>query len=144
MRRMPRPKPTKLDADGEFYTRMMARGYSTREIIRELYGTEEEDDPKVYHNHECHLHRYKKYPDFMDVFKDEISKVIAPKLLGKGLRVLTNQMDSEEPWLANKAANDCVNFTKSRLFADEDNAVTIQFAEGSGMPEIGTPDGDEE
>lgn len=141
---MPRPKPTKLDADGEFYTRMMARGYSTREIIRELYHMEEADDPKRYHSHEMHLLRYKKYPDFMEVFKDEIAKVISPRLLGKGVRVLSDQMDSKEPWLANKAANDIVAFTSKRLFAEEDNAVTIQFAEGAGMPEIGTPDGEEE
>lgn len=140
---MPRPKPTKLDADGEFFVRMTARGYSTREIIKELYHMEEADDPKAFHNYECKLSRYRRYPDFMEVFKDEIAKVISPKLLGKGVRVLSDQMDSKEPWLANKAANDIVAFTSKRLFAEEDNAVTIQFAEGAGMPEIGTPDGEE-
>ena len=64
-------------------------------------------------------------------------------LVAKGLRRILAQIDDPEKWLANKAANDAVNFGKARLYAESDNKVVIEFADGAGMPNIGTPETDE-
>lgn len=136
---MPRPKPTKLNAIQERFVRMEANGWTSREIIKELWGLEEKDDPKTFHNKECMLSNWRKIPAYMDTWKDEISKV-SVKLMNKGLGKILHQMDSSTEWLANKAANDGVNFAKDRIFRDEDRALTVHIA---GMPELGSPDQDD-
>lgn len=131
---MPRPKPTLLTVQQDKFVRMEANGYTSEEIIRELWGAGR-DDPE-YHAYQCRLSRWRQHPAYMEAWKDEISKV-SVKLMNKGLGKILHQMDANEPWLANKAANDGVNFAKSRIFADEDRTVNVQI---NGMPDIGSPD----
>lgn len=135
---MPRPKPTLLTVEQDRFVRMEANGYTSPEIIMALWGMKESDDPKAYHNLECKLSRWRKHPKYMETWKDEISNV-SVKLMNKGLGKILHQMDANEPWLANKAANDGVNFAKSRIFADEDRMVTVHV---EGLPDIGSPEDD--
>lgn len=136
---MARPKPTKLTVQQDKFVRMEANGYTTPEIIMELWGMKKADDPKAYHNLECKLSDWRKHPKYMDTWKDEIASV-SVKLMNKGLGKILHQMDSDMDWLANKAANDGVNFARSRIFADEDRAINVQI---TGMPDIGSPDQDD-
>ena len=136
---MARPKPTKftlLTKEQDRFVRMEANGYTTPEIIKDLWG-KDSSDPE-YHAIECKLSRWRKHPAYMETWKDEIGR-ISVKLMNKGLGKILHQMDSEKEWLANKAANDGVTFARSRIFAEEDRAITVQV---SGMPEIGSPDDD--
>lgn len=140
---MPRPKPTRYTAEQEAAVRMMARGYCYREIIREIWHMEEDDNPSKFHVKECELTRLKRYPCFDEVWRSEVDDAMSRILVAKGLRRILSQIDDSEKWLANKAANDAVNFGKARLYAESDNKVVIEFANDTGMPEIGTPDTDE-
>ena len=133
---MARPRHEELTAEQDRFVRMEANGYTSPEIILALWGLKETDDPKLYHNYECKLSRWRKHPKYIETWKDEISSV-SVKLMNKGLGKILRQMDANEPWLANKAANDGVNFAKSRIFADEDRAITVQI---EGLPDIGSPD----
>ena len=133
-----------MTAEQELFTRMSARGCETPEIIKALWGVDKAKEPEKFHNLECKLTRWKKHPKFMEVWMDEVKKAVSLKLMAKGLKRVLEQLDSNEPWLVNKAANDAINFAKTRLFTEEDNKVVIEFSNGSGMPEIGTPDQDEE
>jgi hypothetical protein len=136
---MARPKPTKLTVQQDKFVRMEANGYTTPEIIMELWGMKEADDPKAYHALECKISRWRKHPAYLETWKDEVSANVCVKLMNKGLKKIMHQMDADEQWLANKAANDGVNFARARIFAEEDRMVTVQI---DGMPEIGTPDQD--
>ena len=140
---MPRPKPTRYTAEQEAAVRMMARGYTYREIIWELWKIKEDDDPARYHTLEVTMGRLKKYPCFDEVWRSEVDSVLSRILVAKGLRRILAQIDDPEKWLANKAANDAVNFGKARLYAESDNKVVIEFADGAGMPTIGTPETNE-
>ena len=135
---MPRVQNPLLTVEQDRAVRMEANGYTTAEIILELWGMKEADDPKEYHNLECKLSRLRKHPAYLETWKDEVGKV-SMKMMNKGLKKIMAQMDANEPWLANKAANDGVNFARSRVFAEEDRAVTVRI---EGMPDIGTPDGE--
>ena len=127
-----------LTVDQDRAVRMEANGYTTPEIILAIWGLKEADNPKEYHNYECKLSRLRKHPMYLETWKDEVGKV-SIKLMNKGLKKIMAQMDANEPWLANKATNDGVNFARSRVFAEEDRAVTVKI---EGMPDIGTPDGE--
>ena len=127
-----------LTVDQDRAVRMEANGYTTPEIILAIWGLKEADDPKEYHNYECKLSRLRKHPMYLETWKDEVGKV-SIKLMNKGLKKIMAQMDANEPWLANKAANDGVNFARSRVFAEEDRAISVKI---EGMPDLGTPDGE--
>ena len=133
---MARKAAENLTVDQDRFIRMEANGYTTPEIILAIWGLKEADDPKEYHNYECKLSRLRKHPMYLETWKDEVGKV-SMKLMNKGLKKIMAQIDANEPWLANKAANDGVNFAKSRIFADEDRAITVQI---EGLPDIGSPD----
>lgn len=133
---MARTQNPLLTVEQDQVVRMEANGYTTPEIILAVWGLKEADDPNKYHAYECKISRLRKHPAYLDTWKDEVGKV-SIKLMNKGLKKIMAQMDANEPWLANKAANDGVNFARSRVFAEEDRAVTVKI---EGMPDLGTPD----
>lgn len=136
---MPRKANPNLTIDQERFVRMEANGYSTPEIILELFGMKKEDDPKVYHNLECKLSDWRKHPKYEECWKDEVRKQdfsdysLARKVLRKGMR-------ADEPWLAMQSAVNTLNNSGKRLFRDEENTVTVQI---QGSIDLGSPDQDE-
>lgn len=68
------------------------------------------------------------------------AKVMKSKTMpmeSKALNVLNAQMDSTNPWIANKAANDTLRYT-AQLTQTDEKTITVKV---EGMPEIGVPDG---
>ena len=134
---MPRRRSENLNVDQDRFVRMEANGYTTEEIIKTLFGLTR-DDP-AYHAKECVLTRWRKHPKYFETWKDEIGRS-AMKMMTKGLRKINEQINGDDRWLANKAANDCVNFARSRVFAEEDKTYTVQV---QGMPDLGSPEDNE-
>ena len=136
---MPRKANPNLTVDQEKFVRMEANGYTSAEIIMELFGMTKEDDPKEYHNREAQLSRWRQHPKYEECWKDEIRKQdfsdysLARKVLRKGMR-------SDEPWLAMNSAVNTLNNSGKRLFRDEENTVTAQI---QGSIDLGSPDQDE-
>jgi hypothetical protein len=55
---------------------------------------------------------------------------------------LEKQVDNDNDWLANKAANDVINLAKTTgMFAAEEKAINVHV---QGMPELGSPDQEEQ
>lgn len=133
---MARPIRPELTVEQDRFVRMEANGYTSPEIIMAIWGLKESDDPKAYHNCECKMSRWRKHPKYLETWKDEVSS-LSVKLMNKGLSTIRKQMDASEPWLANKAANDGVNFAKSRIFAEDERSISVQI---TGMPDLGSPD----
>lgn len=58
--------------------------------------------------------------------------------VGRALNKLSDQIDHEQPWLANKAANDILQrVPKGMLMDEEENTITVKV---EGMPELGVPE----
>ena len=136
---MPRIASQNLNVDQERFIRMEANGYSTAEIIKEMWNMTKEDDPKEYHNKEAQLSRWRQHPKYEECWKDEIRKQdfsdysLARKVLRKGMR-------ADEPWLAMNSAVNALNNSGKRLFRDEENTITVQI---QGAIDIGSPDQEE-
>lgn len=136
---MPRKANPNLTVDQEKFVRMEANGYTSAEIILELFGLTKEDDPKEYHNREAQLSRWRQHPKYEECWKDEIRKQdfsdysLARKVLRKGMR-------ADEPWLAMQSAVNTLNNSGKRLFRDEENTVTVQI---QGSIDLGSPEQDE-
>ena len=129
---------TKYKEQFQLFVRYEARGYSSKEIIKELWGHEQ--GQREFEIDKNRLSRWRSHPDYDKIWMEEIGK-FGKKLISKGLRKLSEQVDDEEKWLSNKAANDVVNYAKGRIFGDSDKTVTVKI---EGAPDLGTPDQPEE
>lgn len=136
---MPRPKPTKYNVKQDLFVRMEARGESRRDILREVFGVDiDNDDEKTIHNADAAMSRWRKFPCYEETWKDEVKR-ISYAMTSKAIRKIDQQIDNQNDWLANKAANDALNFSRPHVFGDEEKAITVKV---EGMPELGTPNAD--
>ena len=136
---MARKAAENLTVEQDRFVRMEANGYTTAEIILEMYGMKREDDPKAYHNLECKLSNWRDHPKYEETWKDEVRKqdfkdyITARQVLRRSMR------QEKDGWLAMQSAVNAMNNSSKRIYQGEDNAVTVKI---EGLPDLGTPDGE--
>lgn len=130
-----------MTAKMENCIRMEARGEEASDIIREIFGVDPDTlDRKQKLKYTQQMFRWRHRPDAQAVWEDEV-KTRVRKCLPKALAKLERQVNDDNGWLSNKAANDFVNLAKSAgIFAAEEKALNVQI---TGMPELGSPDQDD-
>lgn len=132
----------KLPYNVDLFIRMSARGCTRPEILKEVFKIEDPSDPDAYpavHSADCKMTRWRKHPLFHQTWDDEMKKLDYSALSKAKLR-LRQQLDNSNDWLVNKAANDLITQGTKRIYGDEDSAIKVKI---EGMPEIGSPDGEE-
>lgn len=124
------------------FIRMAARGCSRPEILKECFDVDlDTATEQEIHRADSKMSRIRKRPEYMEIWKDEIKQMLIAST-SKAYKRLNAQIDDDQqPWLANKAANDILNHGKQMIFGADENTVTVHVA---GMPEIGSPDQPEE
>lgn len=131
----------RMDAQIENFIRMEARGEDYDTILRETFGEEAVTDPIKRNAAQSAMSRWRQRDDFQAIWDDEMKARVrrcVPRAVGR----LEKQIDNENDWVANKAANDVVNLAKTTgIFQSEEKAINVKI---EGMPEIGSPDADEE
>ena len=135
---MARPIRPYLTVEQDRFVRMEANGMTSPEIIKELWGVTK-DDPN-YHNLECKLTRWRKHPKYTETWMDEVKKHDFKDYV-KARGTLRRSMDDSDKWLAMQSAVNVMNTTGKRIFGNEENMVTVKI---EGLPDIGTPDTDEQ
>lgn len=134
-----------MTGPAELFTRMTARGCERAEILKAVFDvdlstiTDSEEDKKRIHRCDQQMTRWRKHPDFLAIWKDEVKHILV-RSAGRAYRRLSNQVDDEQAWLANKAANDLINSARAVIFGEDEKVVTVQV---TGMPEIGNPEQNE-
>jgi len=119
---------------------LLMDGFTTEEAAMLIYDCRDDKDP-------CKTDEDKKRKA---IFKcqhmlrnesliEEYNRRVKQMMLGpvtRANRVLTKQLDDENGWLANKAANDIlVKYGPKNV--EEENTITVKV---EGLPELGTPD----
>lgn len=116
---------------------MMFRGLRDEDIIKELWP-EVETRGQI----ECkrkRLKRLKADETFQAYYKSIVTEWSVHNV-GKALTKLSEQIDSDKPWIANKAANDVLMHSRQLTNDQEDNTVVVKFESGI---ELGSPDQEE-
>jgi len=117
---------------------MMFQGKSDEEISRFIFNTGD-DDLKIKRG-KNKLQRLRKTENFQEYYKSLITEWSVHNV-GRALTKLSQQIDrDDQPWLANKAANDVLNQYKQMVAKVDDNTVVIRM---EGAPALGTPDDEE-
>lgn len=114
---------------------LMFRGFTDEQIVKEIWDVAD-DDKKGMRNGKGRLRTLRANEKFQEYYRSLVTEWSVHHA-GKALITIANQMDSNQPWLANKAANDVLTYSKTVINGADDNTVLIKF---EGMPEIGTPD----
>ena len=112
------------------------RGWSNEQIAIEVLDANPDDkeDLKKKTNKVRKLTQTKNFNDF---YKSMINEWMIHNA-GKALCKLSEQVDHDQPWLANKAANDILSKIPKSMLTDEDEStVKIVIV---GAPDLGTPD----
>ena len=116
----------------------MFQGKSDEEITRELWFKFKEPAPNQLLNGKRKLQRLRKDPKFQEYYKSIVTEW-SVRYVGKAMNKLGEQLDCDQPWLANKAANDVLNHAKKMVLGEDENTIHVHV---EGMPEIGSPDSD--
>lgn len=131
-------KHVPMNARIENFIRMEARGEPYKVILKEIFGLNPGDPGD--HAAQCTMSRWRHREDAQAIWDDEMKARVrrcVPRAVGR----LELQIDDDNGWIANKAANDVVNLAKTTgIFQSEEKAVSVRF---EGMPDIGSPDQEE-
>ena len=128
----------KVDKNIDKFIRMEANGATRQEKLKEVFGIESMDDPRV-HAADLKMSRWRKHPMFDTIWKDEVRNqdygdfVTARQVLRKSMK------QKKYGWLAMNASVNVLNQTNKRIFGSDENTVTVNI---QGMPDIGSPDDD--
>jgi aminopeptidase N len=128
-----------MTAQIENFIRMEARGEPHDVVLREIFGPECVTDKVKKNAAESKMDRWRHRADHQAIWDDEM-KARVRRRVPAAVERLEKQIDSDNDWVANKAANDYINLAKTvSVFQSEEKAINVKI---EGMPEIGSPDGD--
>jgi len=137
---MGRPKGM-VTAPIENFIRMEARGEPHRKILEECFNVPPDADLKTVHNAECRMSDWRKRPEYESIWQDELRATVRRCVPG-AMRRITEQVNNENDWVANKAANDCITLaTRVGAIRTEDSALNVRI---EGMVDLGSPEQDEQ
>jgi len=80
----------------------------------------------------------RKKPEFLEYYRTILTE-FQVHAFGKAMNKIVEQIDNDNQWLANKAANDVLTRASKTVIGEDENAVTVKI---QGLPELGTPDSD--
>lgn len=123
--------------------RLMSEGKSVKDIAIILFNCVTDDgtlrrDEKKLQKAVKHIRAWQAQKAFQECYV-AIIREMSMSAFGKAFATVTEQMDADNGWLANKAANDVMSRFGSAILGEESKAITVQI---QGMPELGEPIGD--
>ena len=126
-----------MTAKMEKFIRMEARGETPADIMQEIFGLGPDADDRKKANARQIMWRWRHRPDAQAIWEDEVRNVVRA-CIPSAMNRIKRQVDDDNGWLANKAANDVIGLAKTTsVFTNEERAVRVQI---EGMPDLGTPD----
>lgn len=130
----------KLTEDMKGFIRDDARGVPTDELIRRWMHVEPSTfTDKEKNKYAQRVFRWRHHSQYDTIWNDEVKQLLKRNVPASLLRI-GQQIDSDTEWLANKAANDTLNWaSRTGVIKTEETALQVQI---QGMPEIGSPEDD--
>ena len=123
----------------DLFIRMEARGCTRPEKLQAVFGITDAKSVEA-HNAENQMTRWRKLPEYGKIWNEELTKQDY-EAIGLARKRLLEQLNSNNEWLVNKAANDLIAQGNKRIYGADESTVHVQV---SGMPDIGSPDQPEE
>jgi hypothetical protein len=119
---------------------MMAKGCTEKEVLRDLYKITEDTPIGDRNKATRKLHKLMGDPKFQECFRTIVTQATMPSI-GKASSKIIEQIDNENAWLANKAANDVLTRFWPTVMGDDSKQITVKI---EGMPDMGEPGAEDE
>jgi hypothetical protein len=122
--------------------RLLLEGKSEEEVaiiafdVRDETGSE--PDPAKVKKAVDVLHKWQRDPKVQECWRRLLVESVRPDIV-RALKRIARQIDDENGWLANKAANDLLTRFASQIIGEDENTTVIRV---EGLPELGIPGGD--
>jgi len=116
---------------------LMFQGKSDDEIAREIYHIEESDPMymRKIKTARTKLSKLRKNEKFQEYYRSIVTEWSVHNV-GKALLKISHQLDDDNPWIVNKAANDILTQSK-KFMGNDENSVSITFENPIAL---GSPD----
>ena len=115
---------------------MLARGCTEKEVLRDLYKITEDTPLGERMKATRRLHKLMSDPKFQECFRTIVTQWAMPAF-GKATGKIIEQIDNENGWLANKAANDVLTRFGPTIMGEDNKQVVIKV---EGGPVLGVPE----
>jgi len=119
--------------------RMLADGYSLTKIASVLWNVTKPDgntDKGKLDSALVQLRKWRRMPEFTELYRETLREMTEPAC-GKAMKRITEQVDDENPWIAQNAAREVLTRFLPIVMGEDDKTITIKV---EGMPELGTPE----
>ena len=121
---------------------MDANECSREQKLKDIFGVDiNTATEREINNCDSCMSRWRKLPSFAEAWKEAMRQwdfsdyTLARSVFRKGMR------QDKDAWLAMNSAVNALSHASKRIFHDEDSTITVQV---EGMPEIGSPDQDDD
>ena len=129
-----------ITAQIEAFIRMEARGEDRPTILQKVFGLGPDASDREKNAADQKMYRWRHRPDVQPIWDDEVRSFVR-QCIPSAMNRIKRQVDDDNGWLANKAANDVIGLSRTTsVFAENEKAVNVRI---EGMPDLGTPDQDE-
>ena len=118
---------------------MLAHGLGEKSVMHDILHITESSTPIEKRKATHTLHKWMALPGFAECYQNEVRRTMFSSY-GRALSKVDEQIDSDLPWLANKAANDILSRGSAAIMGEDDKKIVVQV---EGAPMLGTPDQDE-
>ena len=132
-------KPVRpLTVRQENFIRAEARGETHQWILENIFGMAPDAPQAERHRIQLQMSRIRQRPEYLQIWADELRAKVRRRVPGAISRIDT-QVDDENGWLANKAANDYITLARSLgvIANEEEKSISVRI---EGMPDLGSPD----
>lgn len=124
----------------KLWIRCVVAGDSRAEILDKVFHTTPDDTTKA-HNADCCMWRWRKHPDYEKEWYSAYREIWG-EITVEAMRELRNGMrDKDLPWRRTQHVNMALTYGTKMMLGDDANTVKVQI---TGMPELGTPDQDDQ
>lgn len=113
---------------------MEAQGKSDDEILLVCFGEAKSAVEK--NRQKRQLKKWRDLDEYQDAYRKTV-RAIAGSVYGKALAKICEQIDSDNPWVAQNAAREVLSRYGDILMGKEDKSITVKI---DGMPTLGTPE----
>ena len=119
--------------------RLLAEGFTPAEIASAVFNVTTPEggvDKKKLESALSQVRKWRKEPEFISLYRDTLREMTEPAC-GKAVQKITEQIDDENPWIAQNAAREVLTRFLPVVMGEDDKTITIKV---EGMPELGTPE----
>ena len=116
--------------------RMLAEGKDYEDVLNCVFRVWKDSEPAERKKAEKTLRDWVRKEGFQACFRGIVKENALPKY-SKAANKLYEQIDSDNAWIANKAANDVLTRFGPYVMGAEEQQITVRV---EGLPELGVPD----